>query len=747
MTTACPTSDILKSFADSLLDDAETERIEKHLLGCEPCRMEVERLEREPGEPLQQRLRKVARLDEPGDGPTEEEIPDHIGQYKTLGRLGSGGMGTVYGAVHPHLKREVAVKVVKESRALDPAAKERFQREVLAAGKLHHPNIVQTFDASFEDGRPFLVMELLHGVDLGEYVQRHGKLRPEVACDYVRQTALGLQHAHEAGIVHRDIKPSNLFLTDDGTVKVLDLGLAMLRDDAENPASFWEKDASASKTATGHILGSPDFLSPEQALALKVDNRSDIYSLGCTLYFLLHGDAPFSGEKYDMLPDKLAGHVRDDLPKLPISQRLDGLLRKMVAKSPENRPAAAEIAAALAPRRHTLRNTVLAVLFVAVVCAATYMVASRDDGAEPFFNRGVALMADQHNEEALQELSEAIRRRPTFVEAYNKRAEAHLLLGDKKSSADDYAEVIRLFPENNSAYIGRGAYLRDSGNLQKALDDFDHAIRQNPNDAQAFLGRCETLRLLKRLDEALADGDNAVRLEPDNPYAFNNRGLVYMELGRFDEAITDFNEAVRLDPGIPRPYGNRGLAFGEMGDFEKALADMDKLIEMRPNLAIALNNRGNVKIKIGDNEGAIADLDKAIALDPDLALAYNNRGLAKVGLGRCEDAIPDFDKAIALNPSLVMAYNNRGFVQSDLGRYDDAIRDLDKAIEFDPNLFHAYYNRACQARSRKICRSYQRFRQGRHAGPTICLMLLVSRCRLFRTRTGRKRHRRCHAIS
>jgi serine/threonine protein kinase len=254
--------------------------------------------------------------------------------YELLAKLGEGGMGEVYKARHTRLDKLFALKLLSEKLADSPGLRERFRREVQAAGKLNHPNIVQATDAGDVEGRPFLAMELLDGIDLGRLIKERGPLPLADACDAVRQAALGLEHAHQAGLVHRDIKPSNLMRTMDGTVKILDLGLARIRGGAEN----------LELTVPGQTLGTADYMAPEQAVdGSAVDIRADIYSLGCTLYHLLAGGPPFAGPRWRTRDAKIQAHlnqpppdIRLKRPELPAT--LANLVTRMLAKKVDQRP-------------------------------------------------------------------------------------------------------------------------------------------------------------------------------------------------------------------------------------------------------------------------------------------------------------------------------------------------------------------------------------------------------------------------
>jgi serine/threonine protein kinase len=208
-----------------------------------------------------------------------------------------------------------------------------------AVGRLEHPNIVRAYDAGEDAGRPYLVMEYLEGINLKRLVQVVGQIGRADACELVRQAAIGLQYAHAQGMVHRDVKPSNLILTPPGVVKLLDLGLARLVNETRDDREL---------TRTGQIVGSPDFMAPEQALdARAADVRTDIYSLGCTLYFLLAGTPPFGDSQHDTPLQVAMAHItkkqipiRDHRPDAP--RALVTLLNRLLAKNPADRCATAE---------------------------------------------------------------------------------------------------------------------------------------------------------------------------------------------------------------------------------------------------------------------------------------------------------------------------------------------------------------------------------------------------------------------
>ncbi len=254
-----------------------------------------------------------------------------LGNHKLLGHLGSGGMSSVYLAEHLVMKHKRAIKVLPKSKLGNNSYLERFKREAQAIASLNHPNIVRAFDIDNEKDTHYLVMEYVDGADMQTLVRKHGPLPFAVAADYIAQSARGLHHAHEAGLIHRDVKPANILINKKGVVKVLDLGLALFSE---------ETDPSLTMEYNDKVLGTADYLPPEQAInSHKIDARADMYGLGCTLYFLLTGHAPFPEGS---IPSRIIRHqnsmppdIRKDRPDCP--GELDGVCVKMMQKDPRFR--------------------------------------------------------------------------------------------------------------------------------------------------------------------------------------------------------------------------------------------------------------------------------------------------------------------------------------------------------------------------------------------------------------------------
>jgi WD40 repeat protein len=372
-----PTPEQLSAYKLNRLSAGDVVHLEAHLADCLTCCQSLDTL---PDDTVADLLRP------PGARPTSLPVTegtlspsarvsdaalsaawaDHP-RYRVLQRLGAGGMGTVFKAEHRIMERPVALKVLSPDLTNRVDLVERFRREARAAARLDHPNIVRAFDAEQAGEFHFLAMEFVDGISLAQLLEQRGPLPVAQACEYVRQAALGLQHAHERGMVHRDIKPHNLMLTPDGVIKVLDFGLArFVRETAaaemapDDPTQKAGLAAAAGDLATpggishtGLIMGTTDYIAPEQATdAHAADIRADLYSLGCTLYQLLSGRVPFPDRA---LLDRLLAHIEQTPTPLAqlrpdVPPKLARIVERLMAKKPEGRyQTPAEVAQALEP--------------------------------------------------------------------------------------------------------------------------------------------------------------------------------------------------------------------------------------------------------------------------------------------------------------------------------------------------------------------------------------------------------------
>jgi serine/threonine protein kinase len=364
-----PTDQTLQSYGLGKLDDASAASVDKHLESCADCRSRVAEMtsdsflgrlrdvQAQPGlrdsGPVVSSLAGLSMLDAGARvavPPTAETLPPGLADhpdYEVVRELGQGGMGTVYLALNRLMGRHEVLKVVSSHLMNRRGVHDRFLGEIRNAARLHHTNIVTAYSAMRIGESIVFAMEYVEGLDLSRLVKAKSPLPAANACNFVHEAALGLQHAHEQGMVHRDIKPSNLMLTRQGSraaIKVLDFGLAKVKS---------EGAVDGGLTHEGQMLGTPEYVAPEQTIdARKADIRADIYSLGCTLYYLLTGGPPFQATSlYELLQ---AHHSMDALPlnlaRPEVPVELAAIVAKMMAKEPERRfQEPKEVAQALLP--------------------------------------------------------------------------------------------------------------------------------------------------------------------------------------------------------------------------------------------------------------------------------------------------------------------------------------------------------------------------------------------------------------
>ena len=383
--TACFKADQLKSFALGRLNDEQAQQVAAHLQKCADCEQTLGGFD-DTNDSLMLQIRSASAMAGAEECPAELERAlgeiatsrtntkrpvfqptgsndDWVRDYRLLEQLGQGGMGTVYKAIHERLQRTVALKLLPAKRLRNNEAVGRFEREMRAIGRLDHPAIVRATDAGEVDGTHFLAMDYVPGIDVSKVVRFVGPLRVPDACEIVRQAAVGLSYAHGQGLIHRDVKPSNIMLAladvgEEVNVRLLDLGLALFGAASEAVDDF---------TTVGQLMGTLDYMAPEQADHSRVDQTADVYSLGSTLFKLLTGKAPFETGEYQTPLQKMKALATVEPPSLldrpcEASAELAAVVDQMVQRDPKQRiPTTAEVATAVQPfcEGHALRELAL----------------------------------------------------------------------------------------------------------------------------------------------------------------------------------------------------------------------------------------------------------------------------------------------------------------------------------------------------------------------------------------------------
>jgi serine/threonine protein kinase/tetratricopeptide (TPR) repeat protein len=664
-----------------------------------------------------------------------------FGVYSILGPLGSGGMGEVYRAVDTRLGREVAVKTLPEQFSGDPERLARFEREARILAALNHPSIAAIYGLEESDDARFIVMELVPGETLSERLS-HGPLPLEEALKIARQIADALEAAHERGIIHRDLKPANIKVTPAGRVKVLDLGLAKVFD---AKATGSDPDLSLSPTLVsdgtqpGVILGTAEFMSPEQARGKAVDKRTDIWSFGCVLYELLTGRRIFGGETAsDVLAAILTAEPRWDLLPHEIPARIRDLLRRSLQKDPNHRlrdigDARIEIDQALealrgspitieppAPRRTTsgkrlaaISGALVAVVLVAFAIASIVRRPSRPSASRsatrfltvlPF--KDLSGQPDgQLLGDAFAETMSARLARVPGIQVVTPRATNELSAGEK-----DLERVARSTGANlllEGAIQRAGEQLRITCSLVRVPDGVHVGGEEVTTRASDIFGAQD--RLAESVLSWLGGKKGTEPLaRPAAALLSSDAQESYLKaigaLRRYDvpesiaTAVRILTELDRKHPGSPLILAALGRA--HLNEFEitrdPASADRaiaaceaarkldERLPEVHTTLGQVLKMTGKPAEAVGEFERALAEQPSSI--DALLGLADAYRATGNPG------AEATYRRALALQPSYWAVYNQFGFFYFRSGRYSDAIPMFRQAVSRRPDSVRVYNN-------------------------------------------------------
>lgn len=553
----------------------------------------------------------------------EEVLPallERHPRYEITGRLGSGGMGTVYSGRHKVLGRDVAIKVIRQNLLNAPGARERFLQEARTAALLQHPNVVAVYDAEATDDGQFLVMEAVSGADLAKTVAECGPLPWDAACDAIHQAALGLEAGRRLGMVHRDLSPRNLMLAEDGTVKLLDFGLASL---------------TSMLTATdfllkrGMLVGSAAFVSPEQLDDPSAsDVRSDLYSLGCVMYFLVTGAPPFPTESLTELLDshrfRPAPRISESVPDVP--EPVVQIVARLLAKSPDERfQTAADLAAALAPlctpgsasvdpaaealnqpivpdrqrprlswnsSRALLAGVLVVTLAIVLLRQNLFPHGPSPERAEsPELVQGYSLLGQRQERQvrlAIAKFQRVLVTQPKNARALAALAEAYNLCGDYGWELPDHAfpqaiaaarQALEIDPDLAEGHLALAfAAATYQCQWQQADAEFRRTFELAPNLASAHHWYAWFLLPQRRLEQARTEMERAHQLAPDNLIIANNVGKVLYYSRRYSEAAERHRATLELDQDFQKAHMDLGYALIELGQIDEALAEFDRSV-------------------------------------------------------------------------------------------------------------------------------------------------------------------------
>ncbi|MGA8029559.1 MAG: protein kinase [Bryobacteraceae bacterium] len=689
-----------------------------------------------------------------------EEITEPLSEglcldhYRIIEMLGRGGMGEVYLAEDTRLKRKVALKMLPSHLTRNLPALARLEQEARIVSGLNHANLLTVFEFCNVEGRHFLVTEFIEGETVRQMLSR-GPVGQDKAVDIATQAAAALSAAHASGVIHRDIKPENIIVRTDGCVKVLDFGIAKL---AEGPLRSADKKTPTTNasTAAGAILGTPRYMSPEQARGLKVDERTDFFSLGAVLYEMLTGKAPFSGDTHsDLIADILRGEpapITQYAPK--VARSLQAIVARALAKERTQRYQSAE--SLLMDLRQFRREAeyrslprvrflwIAISLLLSVLAVTGFFIAReimrraprpapRSLAILPFRN----LKPDASTDFLGLSLADEVIAKLGYVKALTVRPSSAI-----NRYRDGSADLRKTAEELKADMLVTGTYLKDGDDLRitARLIGFnpDAVLWQDTLNVKYEKLLTVQDRVAKMIIQGLAlrlEPDEQVRLKPDAPmdslaYEYYLRGVDLYSTSDFSAAIAMLEKSVAIDANyaptwayLGRAYTtNASLQFGGREHYRRAEAAYDKAIALNPRFPEPRIYMANLLTDTGRVEEAVPLLRVALQSSPnnaeahwELGYAYRYGGMLKESAAECELArrldpevkinssalntylylfeYDKFLKSLPVNDSPLMVFYH-GFGSYYKNDYPEAATDFDRAYELDPELLPAQIGKA-----------------------------------------------------
>ncbi|MBV8707842.1 MAG: tetratricopeptide repeat protein [Acidobacteriaceae bacterium] len=661
-------------------------------------------------------------------------------RYEILAHVGDGGMGSVYKALDRELDRVVALKTIRPDLASNATILRRFKQEILLARKITHQNVIRTYDLGVAGALRFLTMEFFEGEDLCAYLERRGSLPPNEAVAIMSQICEGLQAAHEEGVIHRDLKPQNILINSQEQVRILDFGLAR---DFEVPGV----------THAGLAVGTPDYMSPEQARGEEASARSDIYSIGLIFYELLIGGLPFKGEtamsrlvQRTIQSPPSPKSIKDEIP-----QHLDNIVMRCLEIDPEWRYESADalladlrnweqpqapavphsssevpvIPAEIAKSRWSKKLVALTATAIVVCGILIGYLYLHSKGAAPSPNS----IAHSTNPEALELVNEGRdklkhRQDPQQVQAalelFNQAAtkdpnsalpwagmvDANLAMYrlDHKSIWTDNAQTYALEAKKRDAdapetHLALGSVYTQTGNLSEAIKEIQQALKiQESDDGYVRLGRAYLAN--KNVDAAIKALETAVHLKPFNWYNQDQLARAYWKKNRLADALKHFQEAADRNPTNADLFNSMGVIYSGQGQWPKAIEAYQKAISLQKS-AEAYSNLGTAYFYAGQYSKAVPMLQKAVEMDPHRAAFVGNLADAYREAKQYEKAQTLYDQAIELayerlqiNGKDADTMGNLALYYAKKGGRSKGLELITSARSLDPKNIQLLYNEA-----------------------------------------------------
>jgi eukaryotic-like serine/threonine-protein kinase len=662
------------------------------------------------------------------------------GRYEILALLGEGGMGAVYKAKDREVERVVALKLIRPEMASNPAILARFKQELMTAHQVTHKNVIRIYDLSEADGVKFITMEFVEGSDLRQLYREKGKLPPDEAVDIIRQVCMALDAAHSAGIIHRDLKPQNIMRDKSGRILVMDFGLA-------------RSVQSEGMTQTGALLGTIEYMSPEQAMGKTLDQRSDLFAVGLIFYELLSGKMPFKAET--AMASLLMRNQERAVPLAEIDATVPAGLSDIVARCLERDlerryPSAAEITADLDAwqgKRPVMASIIMqapkpagkipwkwvapgaavvvaAGLFLAIPKTREIIFRPAVGGASSVVNPGVPALSQGKyvavmpfrvlgDASSIGYIAEGLGE--DLSAKLFQLKEVHLTSADAARKLDPNLPLPQIAKKLGANMIVQGTVQGSADKMRITVKLENVAENKTMWNEEFPAVSGDLLALQDRISGKLvtAMGLNASELgaadaalhPTDNVDAYDLylRGKNAMR-GQFDPktfqtAIDYFNQSLKKDPNFALAY--TGLANASLRMYsvkkdaswsEKALVAARRAADLNDKLPEAHMTLGTVYSATGQNNQAIAELKRGLELAPNSDEAYRRLGGAYVAVGQKDLAIEALAKAVEINPYFWGNPNSLGQAYLSFGDYEHALKAYQQVVQLEPQNPNGYTN-------------------------------------------------------
>ncbi|HTI13860.1 MAG TPA: tetratricopeptide repeat protein [Dictyobacter sp.] len=598
-------------------------------------------------------------------------------RYQLETRLGQGGMGAVYKAIDTRFNnRPIAVKEMSRV-GLSPTqiqeAEDAFERESHLLAELLHPNLPRIYDHFTDGERSYLVMDFIEGQTMEEYVEKNGggPLALEQVLDWGLQLCdvLSYLHNHQPPIIFRDLKPSNVMISDNGHLYLIDFGIARVFKPGQSHDTV--------------ALGSPGYAAPEQYGKAQSTPRSDIYSLGALLHFLLTGVDP-SEQPFFFRP------ARELNATVPLD--LESLLQRMLQMTSMDRPASAqEVAQTLSlVHQQRLSGSLSSTRPHSIVPPISQSGISSSTNTNPYLLDAYHLYTQRKLRDALSQYERALQYDNQSALAWQGRGLTQANLGQHREALASFEQALKIDPSLITALTGKGTALNRLHRNQEALETFDRAILQEKDNIYAWNGKGSALSALGQLEQSVTAFDVAIHFDPRMAQAWGNKGLVLRQMHRYTEALRAFDEALLLDANNINYWNGKGLVHFEMGETSNAMQAYQEAIHRNPNYAPALCGIGDILYKQGRLSGALEHYDRALKHDPNFVKAWERKAIVLGDKGRNNEALRCYDKALQLDSRYAQAWNGKASILCQEGRYQQALDAYNQALTNNPNVSQAW---------------------------------------------------------